>query len=727
MSMRILFSLALVTMLAGCVGDDDTKVERALPPADAPDSFLLFPNTQAPLAAGDYVLEVGPQSGVAAGSYTVQVRRDDGSTQTLSGNWPGGGSDSRPLELARAGGLTITTLSATPTHLVLKLNGQVVTRADGTIDLPLSRISSAAYGDAYYAAVDPAGERTTLADWKSKNGFDAGFDSHVIFRDAKDLGYGRDMYARRNTDGTLAFFVNNFVVVLQPGSSTNYGPLNVEAAIAQDMRYLQGTNAIEFSPANQDGPNDNGAMMITKFFTFDKNGKRIASADLDGRGVKHMPGMCWACHGGQTLPLDENGKFQAQSLRSAKLNLLDAAHLEYSPQLAYQRPQLEDGLRVINRYVHESHGVIASRAANSQGHWLADFALELAEGRYGPTMDAAVSNDLAIPAGWAQTPSRPAGVEELFRQVVEPHCVGCHALQGTTVGETLPAGNAGLGNAINFSTWEKFISYRSRIVDYVYRRGLMPMSLRNFESFWSHPDAAPAMLAAFLSEPSLFDSQGRVVQPGQPVARPGASRTVQALPDRLDGNASLFASHWQWRLVSQPAVQPPGAHVSLLYAGSARPQLVIFGMPADGVYEFELVVSNGRGTNAKESLLLTVDSSLPRPPKQLTFAQDILPLLTNDAVGQQCTDCHSAAGNSGSYPGIPVYWTADSGLYQRVMERVDLRDPENSKLLTKPTSLNHGGGIRMDRDTALGREHYSTITSWIREGAVCGIDAVLCP
>lgn len=745
MTGRILATLGLALMLAACTGDGDTEVTPVTVAAETPNSFLLYPNTQAALGAGSYDVEVKAASGAAAGTYSLLATFDDGSTLTRSGSWPAGGSALESgITLKHAGGLTLSANASVPVQLSLRRTGDshVIKTAVGSIELPLSQISSAAYGAAYYEAVDPNGERTTLSAWKRKNGFDAGFDSHVIFRDAKDLGYGRDMYARRNADGSIAFFVNNYVVVQQPGSSSNYGPLNVEAAIAQDQRYLQGTNAIEFSPANQDGASANGSIKITKFFTFDKNGNRIASADLDGRGVKHMPGMCWACHGGQTLPLDENGKFQAISLRSAKFNLVDAGILEYSPQAAYQRPQLEAGLRTFNQFVHESFEAMDSERADAQqGKWAPDFAIELAEGRYDSSMARASSDDDFIPEGWKESdpvaaptrPLRPAGVELLFKKVVEPHCLGCHSLQGTVEGEKITVAVNGkpvsLANAINFSSYEKFISYRERIADYVYHRGIMPMSLRNFESFWHDPEAAPTRLASFLSDPSLpdlglFDGSGKVIVPGLPVARPGADRLVKALPAQLDGQASLYATSWRWLLKSQP-VQAPGSSVSLLNADSLRPTIVVVGAEAEGDYVFELTVSNAKGKSATVSSTLTVDSSMGRAPHELTFAADIAPILNNNpAVAQQCTSCHSAAGTNA---GVQVYWSNSAQLYRQVMERVNLTDPENSRLLTKPTSLNHGGAIRIDRSTEAGRKDYSTIVNWVREGAVCGTDATLCP
>ena len=101
-------------------------------------------------------------------------------------------------------------------------------------------VNSQAYADKYYATVDPSNKRTTLADWKKTTGFDASAATHATFRDAKDLGYGRDMYAWQDADGNAYVYVDNYLVELDPGDATSYGPLNLSAAIEQDRRYQIG-------------------------------------------------------------------------------------------------------------------------------------------------------------------------------------------------------------------------------------------------------------------------------------------------------------------------------------------------------------------------------------------------------------------------------------------------------------------------------------------------------
>ena len=120
-----------------------------------------------------------------------------------------------------------------------------------------------AYTQAYYAAIDPNNTKDTLAKWKTANGFDTGAGTQVtaVFGDARDLGFGRRMTARQNPDGTLAFFVENYLVNTG-GTLYGFSPLNLEAATVQDPNSLLYVNAIEYSP----GPA--GGVSFAKFFNF---------------------------------------------------------------------------------------------------------------------------------------------------------------------------------------------------------------------------------------------------------------------------------------------------------------------------------------------------------------------------------------------------------------------------------------------------------------------------
>lgn len=608
-------------------------------------------------------------------------------------------------------------------------------------------VNSEAYATAYYEAVDPLNQRTTLADWKAINGFDAGEDVHVTFRDTKDLGYGRDMYAKSFPDGRVAIYVDNYVVRIEPGDATTYGPLNLGAAIEQDREYHFGTNAIEFSPDSND-PNGN---KILKFFTFtpaDANGvqHRLIKVDLDGRGDKYMPTMCVVCHGATMYPLRQDGSFDPISLKSPKMNILQQHTFEFSADPGFTEAEQARGIAEINRMVYNTYHEMGERLDGNnatinddrdddQANWHSDFAEELLEVTYGFS-DPGEGNRLAdtsaftayqagaVPSGWAQTADRPGGVDVLYKEVIEPHCIGCHSLRGTKVASNNDTilGEDHHPNAVNFSTFEEFIGYNDLIIDYVYRRGAMPRSLINFDQFWNDP-IAPTLLATFLDGFDVFDANGNVVRPGKAVAMPGADRTVASSPATLDASASMFSTAYSWSIVSST---DPNA--SLSDPSSAEPELTA----ADGaVVELELTTSNARGNSDPARVTITVDSSFTSYAS--VFIDSSEPDIRQLLIDATCVSCHSAssAGTGSIYEGIPIYYdegsyTIKKDLYRNILNRVDLEDPENSLLLRKPTSLQHGGAVVLDRSNPTGNALYNYLLNWIRNGAPCGDDPAFC-
>jgi PKD repeat protein len=695
-------ALTIVTVATACSDRSDTPTEPTQSEwvFEEANSFLEFINTQASLGAGTYKLVVGTESSGVSGDYSITINVN-GTSSILQGSWSSSGgkdanSSSNPshdVVLESAGGLTTSVSSSQTAYLYLTKNDVVI--AEGSeIDLPISQIDSQAYTDAYYRAVDPNNERTTLAGWQQVNGFNAGYDAHVVFRDTKDLGYGRNMFVRRDADtGVISFFVRNYAANLG-GEDGQYGSANVVAAIEEMHKYHIGTNAIEFSPIDQ---NDANSEKILKFFTFRRDRViegateyRKDTIDLDGRGEKQMPVPCLVCHGARLLPLDENGEFQLISLRSAKLNQLEVESFEFADVGEFQKEEIEGRIRLINQYINEVYESIGIREASNPNRWESSFALELSEG-------------------------------------IQPHCISCHSIRGKSVAEVNRA-----VNDINFSTYEKFMSYNDKIIDYVYKRGIMPLSLLNYSAFWDEPNGAPALLASFLPGFDLYNENNLPLEPGKPFAKPGENRTAWS-PVQLNGSASLFANVYTWSIVSQPSA----SIVSLDNTEIANPILTA---DTNGNYVLELTVSNALGSHA-ERTTITIDDSISSPlqkhQSQLTFADDIM----NDIMGaddeSKCANCHRSqemhfAANGGydqRYDGIPVFYTyyTDSlmsevnlNLYRHVRARVNLADPENSLLLRKPTGNHHGGGVRVDRDTLAGETEYQILLNWIREGAICG-------
>src|SRR5882724_11942962 len=105
-------------------------------------------------------------------------------------------------------------------------------------------------------ATDATNAKDTIDKWRAANGFTGyanpirpGTEHLAVFRDVKDLGYGRRMTGRRNSDdSSVAFYVENYNVA--PNGSAGYSSsLNVDAAIRRDTQWHVGTNAIEWSTA----------------------------------------------------------------------------------------------------------------------------------------------------------------------------------------------------------------------------------------------------------------------------------------------------------------------------------------------------------------------------------------------------------------------------------------------------------------------------------------------
>jgi hypothetical protein len=490
----------------------------------------------------------------------------------------------------------------------------------------------------------------------------------------------------------------------------------------QDRDRHIGSNAIEFSRLDPDDPN---SPRVLKFFTFapageDGEQQRIIKANLDGRGIKYMPTMCLVCHGGTMLPLNEDGSFPDQSILTAKFNRLELDSFEYGELPGQTREDQEPYFKQLNQWIHQSYQDISQRDVNTRGKWWADFAIEILEGHYGGTgLPLATYQEGTIPNGWRANPSRPEGVELLYTEVVEPHCISCHSLRGTEAGNRELAVFNGqtlsLSNAITFSSYEQFISYNDKIIDYVYRRGVMPLSLRNYEKFWEYPTGAPSMLASFLSGFDVFNEQREVVEPGRAVARAGENREAVS-PVQLNGSGSHFATEYLWSVVSAPV----GAAYSFSDDSIVSP---VFTADTDGEYQLSLQVNNSLNLLDSEEITLTIDQQR-KDQVALTFVDDIRPMLGSDS-NTKCSSCHNTLTGR---RGIPVYYDDNNQtLYQDVLARVNLSAPQDSLLLLKPTQLQHGGGVQLDRTTVEGEREYQTLLNWIQEGALCGKDTQVCP
>lgn len=477
-SMHIGFKFILLSaaaLLASCDrgGDGLPQVNPDFVEVEDPNRFLQFLNPQVGLPAGSYRIVAGTQTLGDSGNFTITVTRDDGAVQTFAGSWPSSGSGgtdalsaanpSFDYSMPYSGGATIGITSAAETCLfLLDSGGSVIAGKNGadecanpdTIDLPASKINQAANARAYYRAIDPDNTRTTLEGWMDANNFgqpcDAVFgddpcEVHVIFRDTKDLGYGRDMYARlnRNPDNSIrsfAVFVRNFRVDAISGQQ--YSTMNLNAAIANNtdptrqsnIQWHFGSNAIEFStypygpgepgedyaadnlPGGVYATNDGTAPMFAKFFTFkpddvnDPNTteRRLDVVNLDSRGDKSMPGPCIACHGGTSRALLPSGEFPAPIPGSipgdtqSQMQVIEASTVTFSEVPGWTCGDIVSGIHFINQGVLNTYAQVRRQYGdpdpNNQrlGYWQPEFAAELIKGWYGDFASAADPDDFTI-------------------------------------------------------------------------------------------------------------------------------------------------------------------------------------------------------------------------------------------------------------------------------------------------------------------------------------------
>jgi len=729
--------LLIAFFLIGCLEKSDDNSDEPMPimPIDnsiIADTFLQFNNNHAPLSAGVYTIAAATVIAGESDDYVLTITFDDGQTETINGRWENSvgllamdeNNGQHQVELIKAGGLKVELSSSVDNYLFITRNGHVIAennddgdQTNALITLQSSQVNSAVYAQAYYKAVDPFDERTTLADWKNTNEFTSGADQHIVFRDEFDLGYGRDIYAKVRTDGGFSFYVDNYVVQLSPGDVSTYANLSIDAAIAADTEYHIGSNAIEFSPIDS---NDANSDRIVKMFTFapkDNSGiqQRTLSIDMDGRGEKFMPTVCLVCHGGILYPLNEDGSFPEQSLISGKFNILNPEHFAFKDIDGLSKSAQQPAIKVMNQLIHQSFSQMNARNQAELGHWNGEFAMSLGTIPYSADFSEEVYNQTAIPQGWLQNINRPDGVQRLYQEVIKPHCIACHSLRGNNAGENVLSlvngDEVALANAINFSSYEKFISYNDEIIKLVYQQGRMPASLLNFQRFWKNPDAAPTLLASFLNNFDAFDNDGAISVPKKPVAVIALKRS-SASPVTLNASASYLANNFQWTIINSPLESNASLSVN-------TGETTVLSGDIDGEYQIELIASNSNGLQDNKLVTITLDSQLYSSTEQLTFANDIEPIL-----GENCTGCHASES---SYVGIPVYFTTSSeNLYKNVLARINLHDPENSLLLIKATRKQHGGGIIFDRDIAANERDYQTLLNWIALGAPCGENLLVC-
>ncbi len=600
-----------------------------------------------------------------------------------------------------------------------------------------------AYAAAYYRAIDPGNAKDTIDKWRAQNGFTGyatparpGTEHLAVFRDVKDLGYGRRMTGRRNSDdGSVAFYVENYNVA--PGGSTQYSSdLNVDAAIRRDTQWHVGTNAIEWSAATCiagiDPLDCDPTVKFAKYYNFSAaDGTRQLAVDLDGKGLEAMPGPCITCHGGRgdpltpadisgnpRFPLVENSLSRKRGDVEARLHGMNVDSFSYSTtQANFAKSDLQPFLKDFNQWILCTYPSptpatvtgtwgMCTRTTAGQNEWQGTAGPMIEAWYGGPGMPQATFQDTYIPSGWTANAS-------LYTGVVAPYCRTCHILRGTKNQDDL-----------DYMTLAKFQGYADRTKVHVFDRGNMPLALIPHSDFWN--STAPQMLASFVDSQlgvGTATAGGVPLMPGRPIADPGPDRMVRTGANAvLTGENSLFASAFSWTMVSGSAT-----------ITNSNGMVAIFNASVAGTYVVRLTVNNGA---AFKNVTITVDDNFP-DPLNIKFAQvrNVLQNIQHGVALKRCTDCHVNVAVPAQFTNtlVPPLWyssfdrdgngavdaTDEAWYLKAVSGRVNLTEIGASALLRKPTGNHHGGNQIIDvtdTSTSGGLRNYSILYNWILAG-----------
>lgn len=385
----------------------------------------------------------------------------------------------------------------------------------------------------YYQLIDPTGSADTLSKWLASRGFNSNTASepdfaHAIYLNNYDLGFGRDMYMRKDACGNVYSYVENYPTLDAAIQKRNHFATVV-------MEY----SALEGEPGN--GESCSSEPKFVKFFAYVPDTTtgtkvRMANMNFDGRGEKYLPGVCTACHGGtpfnltafaQDLPLNANVADVVAALSDAdklKLADLNATFMPFdldsflytqasnakdvAPSInpdnfteaqlkQYSKADQAAAMRTFNKNVLHTYltslAQLAGAKEEERERWYAPIELinswyhtNITNAQALAMMDTASFDGLAVLPGWQ-------GNEDLYHDVFARHCRSCHIQASNT--------------ERNFSSIDKFLKSDDpdtfkRIENEVFNLGRMPMARLTADRLWVNFDggeSAAAKLQAYMN------------------------------------------------------------------------------------------------------------------------------------------------------------------------------------------------------------------------------------
>ncbi len=190
----------------------------------------------------------------------------------------------------------------------------------------------------------------------------------------------------------------------------------------------------------------------------------------------------------------------------------------------------------------------------------------------------------------------------------------------------------------------------------------------------------------------------------------GATQQFLAIATYADGSERDVTDAVAWKVSNAQAADVEGGLVKARRDGAVR-------------------VSAQMGARTAAAAV-TMNVGAERP---FTFQRDIGAILTR--AGCNGSSCHGGVKGRGGFklssgalhPKDDYEWIVKGGVYQVLsseakgdrIPRIDLKQPEQSLLLRKPTGQSpHGGGVRFKPDSA----EYQALLAWIGKGAPYGPD-----
>jgi len=339
----------------------------------------------------------------------------------------------------------------------------------------------------YYQQIDPHGERLNLAAFRAKNGFD-GTETHVVFANSADLGFGRDMYCKQNGND-VACYVTNY------GDEASNDQTDANDAVIGHLANGLGsvaTVAMEYTriadapPAAPDTFSD--PQRVVKFYVYSNAGStnpasddRLLAANLDAQGTRPVPQLCMVCHNGAYPGGANTGVPTFASRNDVKLGSrflpFDLAGFTFPQITGWDKAAQQTEFEALNNMV---------KATEAPGSAIAEVIDEMYPS---PGLDQ-VENFFVT--GWAGS----AVERDFYREVNARACRTCHISNDFVV--DLPGVAAVQDPRLNFRRSSDVKQLLGQIEQRVCQQHVMPHALRTHNLFWTSVGPhMPAQLQAF--------------------------------------------------------------------------------------------------------------------------------------------------------------------------------------------------------------------------------------